>query len=341
MLAARYYKGKDNVVVEEVPIPQIGPNEVLVRLQGIGVCHSDLHVIEETFTLSKYPITFGHEGAGVVEKVGDGVRNFKAGDKVALYYLITCGECSYCITGRENLCDNPGYMGFGFDGSWAEYVAVPSQALLMLPDGVGFQEGALAGCAVVTPFHANVVGRVSTGKSVAIIGIGGVGFNGLMWSKIAGASPIIAVDISDSKLEKAQEAGATHVVNAKKEDPVEAIRRFTEGKGADVTFEYIGLKQTVEQAIRATKKGGVSVMVGIANAKIEIDALDFLGKGGEFRAVQNHTRDQMITVLNMIRDKKIDVSKSISHTLKLEKAPEAVEMLRSQKGDPRRIVLEP
>jgi D-arabinose 1-dehydrogenase-like Zn-dependent alcohol dehydrogenase len=341
MLAARFYKGKDNATLEDVPIPSVGRNDVLVKIQGIGVCRSDLHMILGTFAIDNLPVTMGHEGSGIVEQVGEDVTNVKKGDRVGIFYVQVCGECIYCVTGRENLCIKQRNLGFNLDGTWAEYLVVHSRSVLKLPDNVPFAEAALAGCAVVTAFHANLAGEVKAGNSVAIIGMGGVGFNGLQWSRYFGASPIIVVDIDQNKLERAKQSGADYVINSREEDPVEGIRRLTNGEGVDVAFEYIGLKPTIEQMIRSTKIGGTAVMVGISGSKIEIDALDFLGKGSHLKAVNNHTRSQMMTVLSLMGAKRIDVSKSISSRMKLSEADKAVDILRSQQGSPNRIVLTP
>ncbi len=341
MFAARYHKGAKNVSVDEVPTPSVGKNEVLVKVGGIGVCHSDLHVINGLLIAPNYPITPGHEGAGSVEKLGDGVKDFSKGDKVALFYLSVCGECEYCITGRENLCDKLLNLGYELDGTWAEYVKVPANSLIPLPEGLPLDQAALAGCAVVTPFHAMFEGDVRPGKSVAIIGIGGVGFHGLEWARIFGASPIIAVDINEEKLRRAQAAGADYTVNARNEDAVQAIRRLTGGRGADVLFEFIGNKITMEQAIKSTKKGGRTVMVGITTSNIEYNALDLLNNGQTITVCQNHTREQLKTVLNFMKSGRIDIGKSITARYRLEDAPKAVDALNTQADNPTRIVLTP
>jgi propanol-preferring alcohol dehydrogenase len=341
MLAARLHQNAKNVTVEEVPTPVIGKNEVLVKVGGIGVCHSDLHAINGMLTLPKYPTICGHEGAGTVDKVGEGVQGVKVGDRVGLFYLSVCGECEYCITGRENLCDKLLNLGFEMDGTWAEYVKVPATSVIPLPEGIPFEQAALAGCAVVTPFHANFEGNVRPGKSVAIIGIGGVGFHGLEWSRIFGGSPIIAVDINDEKLKRAKDAGADYVVNAKNEDPIAAVKKLTGGTGADVVFEYIGNKQTMENAIKSTKKGGRTVMVGITTSNITYNALDLLNNGQTITVCQNHTRDQMKAVLRLMTLKRIDIGKSITGRHSLKDAPIAVDELNSQSTNPTRIVLLP
>jgi len=341
VLAARFYQNAKNVVVEDVPLPSIGKNEVLVRIGGIGVCHSDLHLVNGLISVPKYPIILGHEGAGTVEKIGEGVKDVKVGERVGLYYLSVCGECEYCITGRENLCDKLLNLGFEMEGTWAEYVKVPASSVIKLPEGIPFEQAALAGCAVVTPFHANFEGNVQPGKSVAIIGIGGVGFHGLEWSRIFGGSPIIAVDINDEKLKRAKDAGADYTVNAKNEDPIAAIRRLTGGTGADIVFEYIGKKESMENAIKSTKKGGRTVMVGITPQNITYNALDLLNNGQTITVCQNHTRDQMKAVLRLMVLGRIDVGKSITGRHSLKDAAKAVDELNSQSNNPTRIVLIP
>jgi len=341
VLAARFYQNAKNVVVEDVPLPSIGKNEVLVRIGGIGVCHSDLHLVNGLISVPKYPIILGHEGAGTVEKIGEGVKDVKVGERVGLYYLSVCGECEYCITGRENLCDKLLNLGFEMEGTWAEYVKVPASSVIKLPEGIPFEQAALAGCAVVTPFHANFEGNVQPGKSVAIIGIGGVGFHGLEWSRIFGGSPIIAVDINDEKLKRAKNAGADYTVNAKNEDPIAAIRRLTGGTGADIVFEYIGKKESMENAIKSTKKGGRTVMVGITPQNITYNALDLLNNGQTITVCQNHTRDQMKAVLRLMVLGRIDVGKSITGRHSLKDAAKAVDELNSQSNNPTRIVLIP
>ncbi len=216
-----------------------------------------------------------------------------------------------------------------------------ASSVIKLPDQIPFEQAALAGCAVVTPFHANFEGNVQPGKSVAIIGIGGVGFHGLEWSRIFGGSPIIAVDINDEKLKRAKNNGADYTVNAKNENPIEAVKRLTGGTGADIVFEYIGNKQTMENAIKSTKKGGRTVMVGITPQTIEYNALDLLNNGQTITVCQNHTRDQLKAVLRLMVLGRIDIGKSITARHSLKDAAIAVDELNTQSNNPTRIVFNP
>jgi propanol-preferring alcohol dehydrogenase len=327
--------------MDNVPIPVIGSNEVLVKLQAAGVCHSDLHIVTGMLVPPKYPVIIGHEGAGIVEKIGDGVTNIKVGDPVALYYMSVCGQCHYCTTGRENICDKLVNLGFELEGTWAEYVAIPATSVIKLPEGIPFDQAALAGCAVVTPFHAMTVGEVRPGDTVAVYGAGGVGIHGIQLAKFFGASQVIAVDINQRKLDAAKQVGATDLVNAKLEDPVEAIKRLTDDKGVDAAFEFIGLRVTQEQLVKSVKKGGRAVMVGISGIKFEIDANDFLFKGAQLRTTQNHTRDHLTRILELINKGRINMTGSISQKYPLAKAIKALDALENQKDDPVRIVLYP
>jgi len=341
MLAVRLHAPK-KLSVDEVSVPSVGPTDVLVKLKAIGVCHSDLHIVNGMLVPPvPYPLTLGHEGSGIVEKIGERVTSVKVGDPVALYYMSVCGRCYYCTTGKENLCDELRDLGFAMDGTYAEYVVLPAASTLRLPEGVPFDRAALAGCAVVTPFHAMNVGEVKPGDSVAVYGAGGVGIHGVQLAKLFGAAQIISVDINPKKLEAAKQVGATDLVNAKQEDPVEAIKSLTDGRGVDVAFEFIGLRTTQEQLVRSVKKGGVAVMVGISGIKFEIDANDFLFKGAQLRTTQNHTRDHLRRVLNLISTGRINMAGSISQKYSLSEANKALESLDKQTDNPIRIVLQP
>ena len=341
MLAARLHAPKQEISLDDIPVPAVGPNDALVKLQAMGVCHSDLHIVNGMLVPPKYPVTLGHEGAGIVEKIGERVTNVKVGDHVALYYMSICGQCYYCMTGKENICDQLLNLGFELEGTWAEYLVMPAQSVIKMPEGIPFDQAALAGCAVVTPFHAMIVGEVRPGDTVAIYGAGGVGIHGVQLARFFGASRVIVVDINQRKLEAAKQVGATDLVNAKLEDPVEAIKRLTGGRGVDSAFEFIGLRLTQEQIVRSVKKGGRAVMVGISGVKFEIDANDFLFKGAQLRTTQNHTRNHLIRVLDLISTGRINIAGSISQKYPLKEANEALEALDKQTDNPIRIILYP
>lgn len=232
-MKAIVYTGSPELSVEDIPIPESKPGYVLIRLKSAGICGSDVNYIKEEFQYSKIPIIPGHEGAGVVEIVGDS-NKFREGDKVIINYVSSCGECEYCKIGKDNLCNNIELIGFDRDGTWAEYITVPEKSLIKLPGNIPFEEGAISGCALVTPFHAIKISRLSPGESVAIIGLGGVGINAIPIARMIGASKIIGIDIYSSKLEIARNYGADLVINPLEMDPIEVVKE--EAGDVDVSF---------------------------------------------------------------------------------------------------------
>lgn len=281
--------------IEELEIAEPGPGEVLVRLGASGVCHSDFHVLKGDWADVRRPIVLGHEGAGTVEVVGEGVERVGPGDHVALSWLPSCGRCRQCLAGHPQLClsaPETVYENLMFDrtsrlrcgdeqvysmltvGSLGEYTVVPEVGAVPIDASIPFDRAAVVGCAVATGFGAAVnTARVWPGASTAVIGCGGVGVSVLQGCAAESANPIIAVDTSAAKLVLAEEFGATHAVDASDRDPVEAVREITDGLGVDFAFEAIGLKVTIEQSIAMLGNGGAAVMVGMPpdGVKVEIE----------------------------------------------------------------------
>lgn len=280
------YLVRPNVPIEvgdvELAEPQTG--EVLVKVHATGVCHSDWHVVTGA-TKHPLPVVLGHEGAGVVEAVADGVRNVKPGDHVALNWAPSCGSCFYCTNERPSLCSTyvgPLWAGTMLDGTtrfsrngkplyhfsglacFAERIVVPYQCCVPVPKEVPIQIAALIGCAVTTGVGAALkTAKVRAGSSVAVFGVGGVGLSIVMGAKHAGAGTIIAIDRTGPKRNLALQAGATHVFPADG-DTLGSIREVTGGRGADYVFEAIGIPQVQEQCLEAVRPGGVLVLAGIS-----------------------------------------------------------------------------
>ncbi|HEX5414063.1 MAG TPA: alcohol dehydrogenase catalytic domain-containing protein, partial [Chloroflexota bacterium] len=285
MRAAVIYAAKQPLVVEELTLDDPRRHEVRVGLRAAGVCHSDYHVVDGSWHGKDFPLpmVLGHEAAGVVEAVGPEVTRVKPGDHVILSFTVSCGHCRPCVNGEANLCnglDSPvGTMPdgtrrirkgnqeiniFGRMGGFAEQVIVhESQAIPMRPD-MPFDRAALIGCATMTGVGAVLnTAKVQTGASVAVFGTGGVGLNVIQGAALVNAGTIIAVDLLDNKLELARMMGATHTINSRKDDPIQAIREIT-GGGADYTFDAIGLPRVSRQAYDAARRGGTAVVVGMA-----------------------------------------------------------------------------
>ena len=247
--------------LEEVPIPEPGPGEVLVKVETSGLCHTDIHAAHGDWPVKPSPPFIpGHEGVGIVEKVGTGVSTPKVGDRVAMPWLgSACGVCDYCIDGWETLCEKQVNSGYGRDGSYAEYATANATYVVQVPDSVDPLDAAVLTCAGVTTYKAVKVSGVRPGQLMAVFGVGGLGHLALQYAKISGAT-VVAVDVVDDKLELARELGADHVVNAMKEDPVAAIQALG---GAHTAISVAVAPKAFEQAFGALRRGGKLVFVAL------------------------------------------------------------------------------
>ena len=291
MKAAVLYEANTPLAVEQFDLPDIADDQVRVRLMASGVCHSDWHIVKgEWVDVNRPPVILGHEGAGVVEEVGPAVHSVNAGDHVVLSWMRNCGLCEMCQVGYSNLCEEPwdhrGQPRFQNSdrqmkrmnalGTFSTETIVPQDIAIPIDREIPFAQAALVGCGVMTGVGAALnTAKVQAGKSVAVFGCGGVGLNVIQGAAIAGAEPIIAVDILDNKLEMGRQFGATHTVNSAQVDPVEAIKDLSEGKGVHYAFEAIGLApEPFKQAILCTRRRGVTVYVGHApdNTPVDFDA---------------------------------------------------------------------
>jgi S-(hydroxymethyl)glutathione dehydrogenase/alcohol dehydrogenase len=285
MKAAICYENNKPVRVEE--IDQDGPKrgEVRVRMVASGVCHSDLSVVTGVMPL-RLPCILGHEGAGIVEEVGEGVTRLSEGDRVVLSWITPCGTCHFCRIGSVSLCDLAAQVNmtclmpdgtsrahkdgkdlhvFSAIGTMAEMAVVPENAAVKVPEDTPLQKAALVGCGVMTGAGAVFnTAKVAPGSRVAVFGTGGVGLNAIQGAAIAGAEQVIAVDLNPRKLEFAKTFGATHGIDSSKNDPVAVIKELTGGMGVDYAFEAIGRKEVIEQAYAACRKGGTCVVIGVA-----------------------------------------------------------------------------
>ena len=287
------------VTLEEILVPDPGAGEALVRVEACGVCHTDLHYREGAIT-DEFPFLLGHEAAGTVEAVGDGVDNVAVGDFVIIAWRAPCARCRSCVRGRPWYCfdsmnatqpmtladGSPLSPALGI-GAFSELTLVHAgQAVRVDPTAAAAVAG-LIGCGVMAGLGAAVnTGGVTRGDSVAVFGCGGVGDAAIVGSRLAGAHTIIAVDIDDRKLKWAEGFGATHTINSTKTDPVEAIRELTGGNGVDVAIEAVGNPATYEQAFYSRDHAGTVVLVGVPSPdmKIELPMLEVFGRGGSLKS---------------------------------------------------------
>ena len=320
MKAAVLYKAHD-LRLEEIDIPEITKEQVLVRVHSVGICGSDIHYYEKgrigSFVV-KEPLILGHESAGEISKVGDDVKNLKIGDRVAIEPGFACGKCLYCRKGMYNLCDNMKFYATPpVNGAFCEYVAANTGFVYKIPDAMTFEEGSLIEPLSVG-IHAARLGKVSIGKTVAILGAGPVGLCVLQAVIVGGASQVIVTDIKDHLLKCAKQLGATEVINAGSYDPVKKILELTDGRGVDIAIEAVGSRVTFRQMFDVVGKGGTVVLIGApAEDECSIKVLDILSKEltikGLFRYVDTYP-----TAIKLVSSGRINLKPLISHIFNLE-----------------------
>ena len=326
---------------QEIPMPEFGAKDILVRVRAAGICHSDAHYRAGRSGMGFLPITLGHEVAGVIEETGAEVTNVKVGDRVCLHYNLTCGDCYYCSTGNEQFCDTVRMLGHHVDGGYAEFIAIPARNAIRLPKEIAFEEGATLMCASATALHALRKGRIKAGETVAIFGVGGLGLSAIQLARALGAIEVFAVDIKQDKLELASEYHAIPI-DASRMDAVEEIRRLTTGKGVNVALEMIGLSGTMIQSIESLGYMGRAVMVGMNQQPIQINTyLQVLGKEAEIIGSNDHLLQELPLLVDMARRKILDTSRVVSQVIPLDadKINQRLDDLENFTNDVRAVIV--
>jgi 6-hydroxycyclohex-1-ene-1-carbonyl-CoA dehydrogenase len=338
--AAVFHGAGRPLALETVPTPTPAAGEVLVRVAGCGVCHTDLHYLDHgTPTFKPPPVILGHEIAGTVAEAGAGVASLSGGDRVLLPAVLSCGSCVMCRTGRENICEHGVMLGNHINGGYAEFVVVPARDVFRLPDDVPLVEGAVIADAVTTPFHAVVRrGRVAAGDWVVVLGCGGVGL-GLVQIAAAVGGRVVAVDINDSKLDRARRLGAGAVLNPLgHQKPDRELRRMTDG-GAHVAFEAIGKAATQELGFNVLRAGGRLVLVGYSPESLPLNAGRAMFRELEVMGSLGCRPVDYPRVIEMVRLGRIALHELVTHRFPLEQIERAFDTLRG--GDAVRVVVTP
>lgn len=334
---------------DDIEIDDPGPGECLIQVVASGVCHTDLSVQNGTIPLPT-PIVLGHEGAGIVEAVGEGVTSVAVGDHVVLSFVPACGECYMCLHHQSYLCEKAALQSAGglIDGTtrltsggaalhqmaclgtFGEHAIVPAISLVKIPDDVPLEVAALIGCGVLTGVGAALnTATVAPGDTVAVFGCGGVGLNVIQGAKIAGAGMIIAIDQFDSKLEMAQQFGATHTINATDGDPVADVATLNGGRGADVAFEAVGIGTTIDQAIKAVRAGGEVVLVGVPRLDVVLNlnvAFTWLYLAKTIKGCwygSSNVQEDVPKLLQLWRDGELKLEELISKEITVDQVNEA------------------
>lgn len=342
MRAYRFYAPERPLKMEDVPMPEVADNDVLVKIKATGICGTDVHYMHGTYPPGKLPIILGHECAGIVQEVGRRVEDLSVGDRVVINYVFSCGKCVHCIQGNDNRCLHRKTFGVNIDGGFTEFAAVPERNAFKLPDNVPFDQAAIIGCAVTTPFHALRVGELRIGDAIAIFGLGGVGIHAVAWAKIAGAAKIFGIDIVDFKLRLAKKLGADETINPSKRDPVKVIHECTSAYGVDIAIDCAGLENTVNWAVESVSRenpysSGVVVCVAVP-PKILIGE-PYRLREGSIRKSGNHTRDDLRRVIRLVEAGRIDLSESVTHRIPFSDLNRGFRILEEEKEDVVRVVV--
>jgi S-(hydroxymethyl)glutathione dehydrogenase/alcohol dehydrogenase len=354
------------VTVEEVGLDPPRAGEVLVRVAAAGVCHSDVRLADGELGDGRWPMVLGHEGAGVVDAVGDGVVHVAPGDHVALSFVPACRTCRFCRAGHPNLCEPAGancVAGTLMDGTsrlhtngatlqhglmtacFAEQTVVAAAGAVKIPAELPLWQAALLGCGVVTGIGAvRNAAHVAPGDSVCVIGCGGVGLQVIAGARLAGASPIAAVDRGPEKLELARALGATHTVDSSVEDAVAAVRELT-GGGADHSFEVVGRPETIRLAWDAIRSGGQAVVVGLVprGLDVSVPGIEFLSEKtlrGTYYGSGDAARD-LPELASLALEGELDLAGVVSHTTDLDGVEAALGRLRRGEGARTVVIVDP
>jgi 2-desacetyl-2-hydroxyethyl bacteriochlorophyllide A dehydrogenase len=334
----------NKLIYKDVDEPSIADNEVLVRVKACGICGSDVHGMDGSTGRRIPPLIMGHEASGVIEEIGGSVTQWEKGDRVTFDSTIYQLEDWYTRQGHYNLSDNRQVLGvspgeYKRHGAFAEFVAIPQHILYKIPDSVTFEQAAMVEPIAVAA-HALRISGIKTGDSAVVIGAGAIGAFVIKLLKIAGAAPIIALDINDTNLQQAHTYGATHVFNSKQENIQSEIQQLTKSRGADMAFEAVGLEETVNQAIHVVRKGGKIVLIGNLNPKVafplqaivtrELQILGSCAINGEYEIA-----------LDLLEKKKLEVDEHISHIAPLSEGAQWFNRLYNKENGLKKVILVP
>ena len=338
----------------EVEAPHAG--EIKVRMSASGVCHSDLSMQNGTM-MAATPIVLGHEGAGVVEEVGEGVTTVKPGDKVVISWVPQCGECFFCAKNQGYLCERASaalatgglldgttrmssqgapLFQMAASGTFSEVTIVPEIGAVKIDDDIDMRVAALIGCGVLTGVGAAMnTANIQKGDTVAVVGCGGVGLNVIQGARIAGAGEIIAIDMNETKLQMAKEFGATATVNASQTDPVSQVMAMTGERGADVALEVIGLQQTIDQTITMTRRGGQAILVGVPRMDVMLNLPAFFGVVLAEKTIKgcwygsSNVQKDVPKLIKLYKSGELKLDELISRTIKLDEVNEAFDTMKT------------
>ena len=342
MKSARIVKPNKPLEVQEFETPRPKGSQVLIKVESSGVCHSDIHLweggyegLEGQFLKTtdrgvKYPLTPGHEIAGIVDGLGEEAEGFAKNERVLVYPWIGEGRCPACRIGQENLCDRPRSLGVYTDGGYAEYVLVPSyRYLLKTGDELDTNASATLSCSALTAYGAVKNGNLKPNDNVVIVGAGGLGLMAIQLAKAVTGSKIIAMDLNDEKLGAAKKNGADNTVNSRKEDPVKAVMELTDKMGADAVIDFVNASKTVESDIQFLRRRAKLVLVGFFGGELKLSLVSMPTRAYRLIGSYTGTLSEMVELVSLAR--RGIIKPVVSNRFKLNQATEALTMLKEGK----------
>lgn len=343
MRAARFYSASGTLRVEQVPVPEPGPDEVLIRVRACGICLSDVHMLDGSMPTMLDVVTPGHEAAGEVAALGAQVTGWELGQHVVMVGGKPCWTCAECQSGRHERCPSVAVMGFGYDGAWAEYVVVPALVLTPIPDTLPFEQAAILADAVTTPY-GGLVGRahLAAGETIGLWGIGGLGVHAVQIARLQGAAAVIAVDPHPAARTRALAAGADHALDPAQVDVAHEVQRLTDGHGLDVAVDLVGSNAVLAEAASCLARFGRLLMIGLSTEPLELGPGVLFGIGAHtLMGHLGYGKADLDQVVQLVADGRLDVSASVSALLPLTDIADGVDRLRTRRGDPIRLVVIP
>jgi len=341
MNAARIVKVKEPLEIQSLETPKPRGSQVLVRVQSAGVCHSDIHLwdggyegpagqfMKTTDRGVKYPLTPGHEIAGVVESMGEDVEGFAKNEKVLVFPWIGEGLCPACRVGEENLCDKPRSLGVYNDGGYAEYVLIPNYKYLARLNELDADVSAPLSCSALTAYGAIKNAHLKPNDNVVIVGAGGLGLMGIQLAKAISGAKIISLDVNDNKLQVAKQSGADFTVNSSKEDIVKAIMELTDNLGADAIIDFVNASKTVETDMQLLRRRGRVVLVGLFGGALQLNLVSMPTRAYKLIGSYTGSMTDMIELISLTH--RGIIKPMISNRFKLTQATEALTMLKEGK----------
>lgn len=330
----------EKIFFEKTKIPLLGEKEVLIKVKICGVCGSDVHSYKGKHPFVHPPIVLGHEFSGVIHQIGTRVNSFSPGDRVIVEPNIVCGKCYNCLHGRYNICTNLKVVGcVGYDGAFAEYVAVPEKKVLRLPGNISFEKAALVE-PVAVAVHAVRKAKQKINDVVVILGAGTIGLLVMQVAKLAGAGKVIVTDVLDYRLKKAGELGADRLVNPASQDLIKIIQEKYGRNEVDLIYDCVGIEETISQAIQIARKGIRIMVIGVPEERIKVDLSLIQDRELEIVGSLMYVREDFKAAIDFIQKEKLKVKPLVTHHFKLKDVDKAFHLITEEKKEVLKVLID-